>query len=187
MSINPIELLRQKVTSIILNNPDGLENEKSALLSKFYPIFLSILDARPDLIKKLNDTTTPSLSDVFGQNEQAKNGLLINLISGKMNTLEAEKTIDNAISRSLAALTSEAGNDTPSIIHYLKQHIDSIHSHVPAWAIAFLIPLGLLPSSFASELDFGNSIEVTVNKSYVLWSFIVIVILSLLFFVWFLI
>ena len=75
MSINPIELLRQKVTSIILNNPDGLGNEKSALLSKFYPIFLSILDARPDLIKKLNDTTTPSLSwqkqlnmrkDIFG-------------------------------------------------------------------------------------------------------------------------
>ena len=94
MSINPIELLRQKVTSIILNNPEGLGNEKSALLSKFYPIFLSILDARPDLIQKLNDTTTtPSLSDVFGQNEQAKNGLLINLISGKMNTLEAEKTI----------------------------------------------------------------------------------------------
>ncbi|MCH7310940.1 hypothetical protein [Acinetobacter sp. ANC 4805] len=184
MSINPIELLRQKVTSIILNNPDGLENEKSALLSKFYPIFLSILDARPDLIQKLNDTTTPSLSDVFGQNEQAKNGLLINLISGKMNTLEAEKTINSAIPRSLAALTSEAGNDTSSIIHYLKQHIDSIHSHVPAWAIAFLIPLGLLPSSFTAELDFGNSTKVTVNKTYVLWSVIAVIMLSLLLFLY---
>jgi len=101
-----------------------------------------------------------------------------------MNTLEAEKTINSAIPRSLAALTSEAGNDTSSIIHYLKQHIDSIHSHVPAWAIAFLIPLGLLPSSFTAELDFGNSTKVAVNKTYVLWSVIAVIILSLLLFLY---
>ena len=47
MSINPIELLKQKVTSGLLNDQDGLSNEKSNLLSKFYPILLSVLAAKP--------------------------------------------------------------------------------------------------------------------------------------------
>ena len=77
-----------------------------------------------------------------------------------MNTLEAEKTIDNAISRSLAALTSEAGNDTSSIIHYLKQHIDSIHSHVPAWA-RFSNSLGLVAKFICFRARFWQ-----FNRSY---------------------
>ncbi|HQZ60205.1 MAG TPA: OmpA family protein, partial [Acinetobacter sp.] len=66
MSINPIELLKQKVTSGLLNDQDGLSNEKSNLLSKFYPILLSVLAAKPELIQKLKDSVSPSLSDLFG-------------------------------------------------------------------------------------------------------------------------
>nr|KAB1597737.1 hypothetical protein F8B16_18275 [Acinetobacter baumannii]KAB1651731.1 hypothetical protein F8B06_18280 [Acinetobacter baumannii] len=38
MSINPIELLKEKVSSTILNNQDGYLGEKTNALSKFYPI-----------------------------------------------------------------------------------------------------------------------------------------------------
>ena len=40
MSINPIELLKEKVSSTILNNQDGYLGEKTNALSKFYPILL---------------------------------------------------------------------------------------------------------------------------------------------------
>ncbi len=53
MSINPIELLKEKVSSTILNNQDGYLGEKSNALSKFYPILLSLLAAKPDLIGQL--------------------------------------------------------------------------------------------------------------------------------------
>ena len=66
MSINPIELLKQKVTSTLLNDQDGLANEKGAVLSKFYPIFLTLLSVKPDLIQKLKDRVSPSLSDLLG-------------------------------------------------------------------------------------------------------------------------
>ncbi len=65
MSINPIELLKGKVSSTILNNQDGYLGEKTNALSKFYPILLSLLAAKPDLIGQLKNSLAPSLSDLF--------------------------------------------------------------------------------------------------------------------------
>ncbi|ENX14406.1 hypothetical protein F895_02361 [Acinetobacter sp. CIP 64.2] len=42
MSMNPMELLKQKVSSMIVNDQTCLVNEKNDILSRFYPIFLSI-------------------------------------------------------------------------------------------------------------------------------------------------
>lgn len=59
MSINPIELLKEKVSSTILDNQDGFLGEKTNALSKFYPILLSLLAAKPDLIGQLKNSLAP--------------------------------------------------------------------------------------------------------------------------------
>lgn len=181
MSINPIELLKQKVTSVLVNGQDGLANEKSALLSKFYPIFLSILAAKPELIQKLKESISPSLFDLFGHNDQVKNAFLSNLTSGQLPTAEAEQTLNQALPVSLAALTSEAGNDTQSIVNYLKQHADSIRALLPAWAAGLLAPLGLVSSASASVASLANDTAAgAATKSRAWLPIVALIILALL-------
>lgn len=180
MSINPMELLKQKVTSLIVNDQDGLANEKSALLSRFYPILLSILAARPELIQKLKDSISPSLSDLLGHNEQVKNALLSNLSNGQLSSAETEQTLNQAIPKSLAALTNEAGNDTQSIVNYLKQHMDSIRALLPAWAVGLLAPLGLVSSATASTSNFAQGSAAPATKSRAWLPIVAIIILGLL-------
>ncbi|KRI63533.1 hypothetical protein APC62_01765 [Acinetobacter pittii] len=142
MSINPIELLKEKVSSTILDNQDGYLGEKSNALSKFYPILLSLLAAKPDLIEQLKNSLAPSLSDLFSHNDQIKNTVLTHL-SGTAPNNEIESTLNSAIKPSLNAISDVAGNDQQSIVNYLRQHADTIRSHLPGWAVGLLAPLGL--------------------------------------------
>ncbi|ENV01993.1 MULTISPECIES: OmpA family protein [Acinetobacter] len=142
MSINPIELLKEKVSSILLNEQDGYLGEKSNALSKFYPILLSLLAAKPDLIGQLKNSLAPSLSDLFSHNDQIKNTVLTHL-SGTAPNNEIESTLNSAIKPSLNAISDVAGNDQQSIVNYLRQHADTIRSYLPAWAVGLLAPLGL--------------------------------------------
>ncbi|MGR2826231.1 OmpA family protein [Acinetobacter sp. 1124_18A] len=142
MSINPIELLKEKVSSILLDEQDGYLGEKSNALSKFYPILLSLLAAKPDLIGQLKNSLTPSLSDLFSHNDQIKNTVLTHL-SGTAPNNEIESTLNSAIKPSLNAISDVAGNDQQSIVNYLRQHADTIRSYLPAWAVGLLAPLGV--------------------------------------------
>ncbi|WP_454667085.1 OmpA family protein [Acinetobacter calcoaceticus] len=142
MSINPIELLKEKVSSILLDEQDGYLGEKSNALSKFYPILLSLLAAKPDLIGQLKNSLTPSLSDLFSHNDQIKNTVLTHL-SGTAPNNEIESTLNSAIKPSLNAISDVAGNDQQSIVNYLRQHADTIRSYLPAWAVGLLAPLGI--------------------------------------------
>ena len=142
MSINPIELLKEKVSSTILDNQDGYLGEKSNALSKFYPILLSLLAAKPDLIGQLKNSLAPSLSDLFSHNDQIKNTVLTHL-SGTAPNNEIESTLNSAIKPSLNAISDVAGNDQQSIVNYLRQHADTIRSYLPGWAVGLLAPLGL--------------------------------------------
>lgn len=142
MSINPIELLKEKVSTTLLNNQDGYLGEKSNALSKFYPILLSLLAAKPDLIGQLKNSLAPSLSDLFSHNDQIKNTVLTHL-SGTAPNNEIESTLNSAIKPSLNAISDVAGNDQQSIVNYLRQHADTIRSHLPGWAVGLLAPLGL--------------------------------------------
>ncbi|ENX48202.1 hypothetical protein F886_00003 [Acinetobacter sp. NIPH 542] len=142
MSINPIELLKEKVSSILLNEQDGYLGEKSNALSKFYPILLSLLAAKPDLIGQLKNSLAPSLSDLFSHNDQIKNTVLTHL-SGTAPNNEIESTLNSAIKPSLNAISDVAGNDQQSIVNYLRQHADTIRSYLPAWAVGLLAPLGV--------------------------------------------
>ncbi|SEO53728.1 OmpA family protein [Acinetobacter sp. yr461] len=142
MSINPIELLKEKVSSILLDEQDGYLGEKSNALSKFYPILLSLLAAKPDLIGQLKNSLAPSLSDLFSHNDQIKNTVLTHL-SGTAPNNEIESTLNSAIKPSLNAISDVAGNDQQSIVNYLRQHAETIRSYLPAWAVGLLAPLGV--------------------------------------------
>ncbi|ENX14404.1 hypothetical protein F895_02359 [Acinetobacter sp. CIP 64.2] len=180
MSINPMELLKQQVTSVLVSRQDSLANEKSNLLSKFYPIFLSVLTAKPELIQKLKESISPSLFDLFGHNDQVKNALLSNLTDGQLSTTEAEQTLNQAIPKSLVALTNEAGNDSQSIVNYLKQHADSIRSLLPAWALGLLAPLGLVSNASVPVSNFANNTTETATKSRAWLPIVALIILALL-------
>lgn len=167
MSTNPMELLKKKVTSELIQEQDGLSNEKSALLSKFYPIFLSILTAKPEFIQKLKEIIMPSLTDLLGHNEQIKTVFLANISTVKLIPFETEQIINKAIPKCLTTLTNEAGNDSASILKYLKQHKDSIQSLLPTWAISLLEPVGLIlnqqnlnTESNHSSINFGRKMGI---------------------------
>ena len=82
MSINPIELLKQKVSSVIVNDQTCLINEKNAILSRFYPILLSRFLANPELIDQLKEKLRPCLSDLL-QNDS--NQVDINAVIKALN------------------------------------------------------------------------------------------------------
>lgn len=84
----------------------------------------------------------PSLSDLFSHNDQIKNTVLTHL-SGTAPNNEIESTLNSAIKPSLNAISDVAGNDQQSIVNYLRQHADTIRSHLPGWAVGLLAPLGL--------------------------------------------
>ena len=122
MSINPIELLKQKVSSVIVNDQTCLVNEKNAILSRFYPILLSRFLANPELIDQLKEKLRPCLSDLLENNNQVINSLLIHLAAGKLSVTEVETTLNRAIPKSLAVLSAEVGHEAIYIIHYLREH-----------------------------------------------------------------
>lgn len=133
MSINPMELLKQKVSSVIVNDQTSLVNEKNDILSRFYPILLSQFLVKPDLVDQLKEKLMPSVYDLFEKNNQVKNALLLRLAAGRVSVAEVEKTLNRAIPKSLAVLSNEIGNDTISIIYYLRDHKESIHALLPNW------------------------------------------------------
>ncbi len=182
MSINPIELLKEKVSSTILNNQDGYLGEKTNALSKFYPILLSLLAAKPDLIGQLKNSLAPSLSDLFSHNEQIKNTVLTHL-SGTAPNNEIENTLNSALKPSLNAISDVAGNDQQSIVNYLRQHAETIRSYLPGWAVGLLAPLGIgaglssVTSSTAPPLAAATE---TTGKSRGFLPIIALIILGLL-------
>ncbi|RLZ08192.1 hypothetical protein EAH57_10195 [Acinetobacter sp. 2JN-4] len=133
MPINPMELLKQKVSSVIVNDQTCLVNEKNDVLSRFYPILLSRFLLKPELVDQLKEQLTPSVFDLFEKNDQVKNALLLRLAAGRVPASEVEKTLNRAIPKSLAVLSNEVGNDTMSIIYYLREHKESIYALLPNW------------------------------------------------------
>ncbi|QER39361.1 hypothetical protein F2A31_06425 [Acinetobacter suaedae] len=139
MSTNPMELLKQKVSMVIVNDQTSLMNEKNDILSRFYPILLSRFLVKPELVDQLKEKLTPSVYDLFEKNDQVKNALLLRLAAGRVSIAEVEKTLNRAIPKSLAVLSNEIGDDTVSIIYYLREHKNSINALLPTWMNEVLI------------------------------------------------
>lgn len=147
MSINPIELLQQKVTPQVVNQHQ-LEidaDKKSSLLSQFYPILLSVLHKHPNRLKSTThaETNVNNLELLFVSEQETVKKLVQSF--AKHHSLPVptiESLFNQAIPLSVQALKQEAGGED-KVVPYLSSHIDAIASKFPAWASGLLPILGL--------------------------------------------
>ena len=63
--MNIIELLKERVTTKVLQGDLQFQDEKIGALSAFYPILLSVLKSKPELINTLQQNLNPRLGDIF--------------------------------------------------------------------------------------------------------------------------
>ncbi len=72
MQTRLIELLKNSVSSIVLDGETDYLIEKNRALNDFYPVFLSVLRHRPSLIDSLRNQLNPRLAEIFGTNLNLK-------------------------------------------------------------------------------------------------------------------
>lgn len=138
-----IQILKERVIPIVLNNQTTLLSEKSTVLATFLPILLSILKSKPELISSLQTNLNPRLADLFPSDGFAKENLL-GAIQQDLPKDEAETLLSKSIAPTLGALEDLAGtNDDRGILHYLEQYKDSIGAALPLWATSILAGLGV--------------------------------------------
>lgn len=143
MNINLIDLLKQKVSAIVLEGETEHLSEKSQALSGFFPILLSILKSKPDLIAKLQGQLNPRLTDIFTGHPVLKQQILEKL-SGTVSTERMESTLNRSIAPTLGFLEVEAGSSEPNAIgRLIERHWSTISNALPAWAPALLSGLGI--------------------------------------------
>ncbi|OTG66170.1 hypothetical protein B9T25_10195 [Acinetobacter sp. ANC 4470] len=143
MNINLIDLLKQKVSAVVLEGETEHLSEKSQALSSFFPILLSILKSKPDLIANLQSQLNPRLSDIF-TNSPALKYEFLEQISGVVPTETIESTLNRSIAPTLGVLETQAGSAEPSAItHLIETHWPAISSVLPHWAGALLSALGI--------------------------------------------
>ncbi|MEJ2897987.1 OmpA family protein [Acinetobacter sp. NS-4] len=147
MNMNLIDLLKQKVSAMVLEGEATHLSEKNQALSSFFPILLSILKSKPDLITNLQHQLNPRLGDIFNINPTLKQEFL-QQISGTVPTETIESTLNRAIAPTLGVLEDEAGSSEPSaIIHLIETQWPAVTSALPHWAPALLSALGINTAS----------------------------------------
>ena len=143
MNINLIDLLKQKVSAIVLEGETEYLSEKSQALSSFFPILLALFKSKPELIGNLQSQLNPRLSDIFATHPDLKQQFL-EQISGTVPTGTIESTLNHSIAPTLGFLESEAGSSEPSAIaHLIETHWPAVSSALPHWAPALLSALGV--------------------------------------------
>lgn len=141
--MNLINILKERVTPIVLKENTTHITEKGNILSAFYPFFLSVLKARPDLISTLQNSLNPRLVDIFHSNFAAKDHLLQAINLG-LPQHELEATLNQSIAPTLGVLGDLAGSDSKQdILHLLEQNAESFTSALPSWAKSIVGTLGL--------------------------------------------
>ena len=184
MSISFIELLRQKVSAIVLEGESSALVEKSDALAQFYPFFLEILKSRPELIPALQNQLNPTLSEIFGHHTALKEQFLAQ-VSAALSQAETERLLSQSITPTLAVLAEEAGStDQDAIHHLLLTHQGTILAVLPHWAMALLAGLGISPAEEETLLQ-APTLEpepapYEEKRSSLLWWLIGIVVLAIL-------
>lgn len=142
MNINLIDLLKKKVSAIVLEGETEYLSEKSQALTSFFPILLSIFKSQPELIGRLQNQLNPRLTDIFTNNPALKHQFL-EQISGTVPTGAMESTLNRSIALVLGVLEIEAGSAEPSaIVHLIETHWSAVSNALPYWATALLTALG---------------------------------------------
>lgn len=178
MSINPMELLKQNVSSVIIEEESYGINEKNDVLSRFYPILLYKFLLNPELIEQLKEKVKPSIFDLFERNDQLKNTLISRLSTGRVRMTEVEKTLNRAIPKSLAVLSNQIGEDTLSIIYYLKEHKNSIQALLPVWNGEIILPLCQVDRSQIPKMIKPISLNLALTKFYKILPFFMLLFAS---------
>ena len=143
MNTNLIDLLKQKVSAIVLEGETEYLSEKSQALSSFFPILLSLFKSKPELIRNLQSQLNPRLTDIFATHPDLKQEFL-EQVSGTVPTGAIESTLNRSISPTLGFLEAEAGSSEPSAIaHLIETHWPIVSSALPHWATALLSALGV--------------------------------------------
>ncbi|ENU19282.1 hypothetical protein F994_02138 [Acinetobacter bohemicus ANC 3994] len=154
MNINLIDLLKKKVSAIVLEGETEYLSEKSQALTSFFPILLSILKSQPKLIEILQNQLNPRLTDIFITNPALKQQFL-EQISGTVPTGAMESTLNRSIAPTLGVLEIEAGSAEPSaIVHLIETHWSAVSNALPPWALALLSALGI-----------GTAVEHTLHQA----------------------
>ena len=191
MNVDLMERLKSDVTAIVLQGETEHLFAKDQALSQFYPIFLSILRARPAWIESLSQQLNPKIHELFNGNSALKQQFLDQLDQSAPQD-QIEQTLNRAIVPTLNFLQTEAGASSPEAIsHLLETHADSIQRALPVWAGSILAALGVSPLAGqhlnqAPELEPEHAVVVQQQKKTgFLWPFIIFLILAalILFFV----
>ncbi|WP_216934342.1 MULTISPECIES: OmpA family protein [unclassified Acinetobacter] len=191
MHIDFMERLKSDVTAIVLQGETEHLFAKDQALAQFYPVFLSILRARPAWIDNLSQQLNPKIHELFNANPALKQEFLDQLDQSAPQE-EIEQTLNRSIVPTMSFLQTEAGASSPEAIsHLLETHADSIQRALPVWAGPILAALGVSPlagHSLNQEPVLEPEPVIVVQeerKKGFLWPFIIFLILAalILFFV----
>lgn len=143
MTLDIIEVLKQKVSAMVLDGEKDYVVEKNQALGAFYPILLALLKSKPGLIQSLQNQLNPRITDLFAGNSDSKQQLLQHL-SPTIPVDQTEATLNRAIAPTLNVLENEAGTaDDDGIAHFLTTQWANIQRHLPTWALPILAGLGV--------------------------------------------
>ncbi len=183
MNIDFIERLKSDVTAIVLQGETEHLFAKDQALAQFYPIFLSILRARPAWIENLGQQLNPKIHELFNANPALKQQFL-DQVDQSAPQDEIEHTLNRSIIPTMNFLQTEAGASSPEAIsHLLETHPDSIQRALPVWAGPILAALGVSPLAGQNLNQEPVLAEQTIivqeeRKTGFLWPFIIFLILA---------
>ena len=183
MNIDFIERLKSDVTAIVLQGETEHLFAKDQALAQFYPIFLSILRARPAWIENLGQQLNPKIHELFNANPALKQQFL-DQVDQSAPQDEIEHTLNRSIVPTMNFLQTEAGASSPEAIsHLLETHADSIQRALPLWAGPILAALGVSPLAGQNLNQEPVLAEQTIivqeeRKTGFLWPFIIFLILA---------
>ncbi|WP_151806912.1 OmpA family protein [Acinetobacter bereziniae] len=141
--MNIIELLKQQVTTKVLQHDQQFQDEKNGALSAFFPILLTIFKSKPELISTLQQNLNPRLADIFSYRPETVSQFL-DLVRGDAPTQDIENTLNHAISPTLSLLADQAESDNKhEIFDLIKAQWGDIQAALPAWAGGLFTALGL--------------------------------------------
>lgn len=141
--MNIIELLKQQVTTKVLQHDQQFQDEKIGALSAFFPILLTIFKSKPELISTLQQNLNPRLADIFSYRPETVSQFL-DLVRGDAPAQDIENTLNHAISPTLSLLADQAGSDNKhEIFDLIKVQWGDIQAALPAWAGGLFTALGL--------------------------------------------
>lgn len=143
MSFNLLQTLKSTVSPVALEQETEDILYKKQALTEFYPIFILIVSAKPELFNKLYNCINPQIIDLFSEDERITEQFL-NYLRGEASTEQTKNVMNKAIAPTLNFLVNKSGSkDIQVITLTLKNHRDYIVQALPHWASALLKLLGI--------------------------------------------